>query len=120
EVIFAEWDVGEQPLLDLVEEAHKHGARVRVVPKTTALLVHSAEYVPGQGARLFELRPPTFTGVDWVVKRMFDVSVSVIVIVIGLPLWLIVAAGIKLGSRGPVFYRDRRVGLNEREFQMIK
>ena len=32
-------------------------------PKTTALLVHRAEYVAGQGVPLFELRPPTFTGV---------------------------------------------------------
>ncbi len=69
---------------------------------------------------LFELRPATFTGVDWAVKRLFDIAVSVAVIVIGLPLWAVVAAGIKLGSRGPVFYRDRRIGLNEREFEMIK
>jgi exopolysaccharide biosynthesis polyprenyl glycosylphosphotransferase len=120
EVIVAEWDVGEQRLLELVEQAHRHGARVRIAPKTTALLVHRAEYVAGQGVPLFELRPATFTGVDWAAKRLFDVTVSVAVIVIGLPLWAIVAVGIKLGSRGPVFYRDRRIGLNEREFEMIK
>jgi exopolysaccharide biosynthesis polyprenyl glycosylphosphotransferase len=120
EVIVAEWDVGEQRLLELVEQAHRHGARVRVAPRTTALLVHRAEYVAGQGVPLFELRPATFTGVDWAAKRLFDVTVSVAVIVLGLPLWAIVAAGIKLGSRGPVFYRDRRIGLNEHEFEMIK
>jgi exopolysaccharide biosynthesis polyprenyl glycosylphosphotransferase len=120
EVIVAEWDVGEQRLLDLVEEAHRAGARVRIAPKTTALLIHRAEYLPGQGVPLFELRPPTFTGVDWAMKRLFDVAVSVFVIVVGLPVWLVIAAGIKLGSSGPVFYRDRRVGLNEREFEMIK
>jgi lipopolysaccharide/colanic/teichoic acid biosynthesis glycosyltransferase len=37
-----------------------------------------------------------------------------------LPLWLLIAAAIKLDSRGPVFYRDRRVGLGEREFDMLK
>ena len=110
EVIVAEWDVGEQRLLDLVEEAHRAGARVRIAPKTTALLIHRAEYLPGQGVPLFELRPPTFTGVDWAMKRAFDVVVSVAVIVIGFPVWLVIAAGIKLGSSGPVFYRDRRVG----------
>ena len=54
------------------------------------------------------------------VKRGFDVIVSALVLVIGLPLWLAIAAAVKLNSRGPVFYRDRRVGLGEREFGMLK
>jgi lipopolysaccharide/colanic/teichoic acid biosynthesis glycosyltransferase len=40
--------------------------------------------------------------------------------VIGLPLWLLVAAAIKLDSRGPVFFVDRRIGVGEREFGMLK
>ena len=39
---------------------------------------------------------------------------------IGLPLWLLIALAIKLGSRGPVFYRDPRIGVGEREFGMLK
>jgi len=46
--------------------------------------------------------------------------VSVLVLVVGLPIWLLIALAIKLSSRGPVFYRDRRVGLGEREFGMLK
>jgi lipopolysaccharide/colanic/teichoic acid biosynthesis glycosyltransferase len=37
-----------------------------------------------------------------------------------LPLWLAVAGAVKLSSRGPVFYRDRRIGLGERAFGMMK
>jgi lipopolysaccharide/colanic/teichoic acid biosynthesis glycosyltransferase len=37
-----------------------------------------------------------------------------------LPLWLAIAAAVKLNSGGPVFFRDRRVGLGEREFGMLK
>jgi lipopolysaccharide/colanic/teichoic acid biosynthesis glycosyltransferase len=46
--------------------------------------------------------------------------VATLVVVVGLPLWLLVAAAIRLDSRGPVFYRDRRVGLGEQEFAMFK
>ena len=120
EVIVAEWDVGERRLLELVEQAHRRGARVRIAPKTTALLVQRAEYVAGQGVPLFELRPPVFSGFDWALKRAFDVTVSALVVVLGLPLWLAIAAAIKLTSKGPVFYRDTRIGVNEREFEMIK
>ena len=39
---------------------------------------------------------------------------------IGLPLWLLIAARVKLDSRGPIFYVDRRIGVGEREFGMLK
>jgi Sugar transferases involved in lipopolysaccharide synthesis len=53
-------------------------------------------------------------------KRIFDVGVATLVVVLGLPLWLPLALLIKLTSRGPVFYADARVGLGQREFRMLK
>ena len=55
--------------------------------------------------------PPVLTGWDWAVKRGFDLVVSALVVVIGLPLWALVALAIKLDSRGPVFFVDRRIGV---------
>jgi lipopolysaccharide/colanic/teichoic acid biosynthesis glycosyltransferase len=55
-----------------------------------------------------------------VIKRAFDLLVSAGVLLAGLPLWLGIAAAVKLSSHGPVFYRDRRVGLGEQEFGMLK
>jgi len=60
------------------------------------------------------------TGADWALKRAFDIAVSVAVALVGLPLWLLIALAIKLDSRGPIFYLDRRVGVGEREFAMMK
>jgi exopolysaccharide biosynthesis polyprenyl glycosylphosphotransferase len=120
ELILTDSDFGDRQLLDIVEQAHRRGVQVRLAPKTTALLTERAEYIPGQGTPLFELRPPAFAGTDWVLKRAFDVVVSVLVLVIGLPIWLAFAAAIKLGSRGPVLFRDRRIGLNEQPFMMLK
>jgi exopolysaccharide biosynthesis polyprenyl glycosylphosphotransferase len=113
-------DVAEQDLVDLVERAHNRGVQVRVAPTTAEILTQRAEYVPGQAVPLFELRPPVFAGVDWAVKRTFDLVVASVVLVVGLPLWLLIALAIKLDSRGPVFYRDVRVGLGERDFGMLK
>ncbi|MBA2333103.1 MAG: sugar transferase [Actinobacteria bacterium] len=120
ELILAEEDLGEERVLAIVEAAHSRGVRVRLAPKTTELLVQRGEYVPGQGAPLFELRPPVLAGADWIVKRTFDTVVSLLVVTVGLPLWLLVAAAIKLDSRGPVLYLDRRVGVGEHEFPMFK
>jgi lipopolysaccharide/colanic/teichoic acid biosynthesis glycosyltransferase len=52
--------------------------------------------------------------------RIFDIAIAVIALAILLPVLLIAAIAIKLGSRGPVFYRQRRVGLHGAEFEMLK
>jgi exopolysaccharide biosynthesis polyprenyl glycosylphosphotransferase len=120
EMIVADSEFDEEELLEVVDRAHQRGVKVAIAPKTTELLSERAEYVPSHGVPLFELRPPVFAGTEWLVKRTFDIVVSSAVVVIGLPLWLAIAAAIKLNSPGPVFYRDRRVGLNHREFTMLK
>ncbi len=120
EVLLAEAAYDERTVLEVVQHAHRRGVKVRLAPNTTELLVHEGEYVPGQGVPLFELRPPILTGFDWALKRAFDLVVSVLLVVLGLPLWLLLALAIKLDSRGPVFYVDRRVGVGERMFGMLK
>jgi exopolysaccharide biosynthesis polyprenyl glycosylphosphotransferase len=120
EVILAEADFDERTVLEVVEQAHRQGIKVRLAPDTTELLVQRGEYVPGQGAPLFELRPPVLTGWDWAVKRGFDLLVSALVVVVGFPLWALIALAIKLDSRGPIFFVDRRIGVGEREFPMLK
>lgn len=120
EVVLAEADFDERTVLGIVERAHRQGVRVRLAPNTTELLVREGEYVPGSGVPLFELRPPILMGWDWALKRFFDLVVSVGLVVVALPFWLLIALAIKLESRGPVFYVDRRVGVGEREFGMLK
>jgi exopolysaccharide biosynthesis polyprenyl glycosylphosphotransferase len=120
EVILSEGDFDERTVLEVVEQAHRQGIKVRLAPDTTELLVQRGEYVPGHGMPLFELRPPVLTGWDWAVKRAFDIGVSLLIAVLLLPLWLLIALAVKLDSRGPVLFVDRRIGVGERKFGMLK
>ena len=54
------------------------------------------------------------------VKRASDIAVSTLLLVLSAPLMVIAAVAIKLESRGPVFYRQERVGQNGAPFQVIK
>jgi exopolysaccharide biosynthesis polyprenyl glycosylphosphotransferase len=120
ELIVADSGLDDDRLLEIVEAAHRRGVKVRVAPRTTQLLIERGEYVPGQGVPLFELRPPIFAGTDWATKRVFDIVVATLIVVVGSPLWLAIALAIKLTSRGPVFYADERIGLGEQAFHMHK
>jgi exopolysaccharide biosynthesis polyprenyl glycosylphosphotransferase len=53
-------------------------------------------------------------------KRMLDVAVAATALVLLAPLLVLTAIAVKLGSRGPVFYRQERVGMHGRGFQMLK
>jgi len=120
ELIVADAGLDEPEMLEIVEAAHRRGVKVRVAPRTTELLIERGEYVPGQGVPLFELRPPILAGTDWALKRTFDVAAAAATVVVGLPVWLVIAALIKATSRGPVLYADPRIGLGEDEFRMLK
>jgi len=53
-------------------------------------------------------------------KRIFDVVLGSIILILTLPIWLIIALAIKLEDRGPVFYIQDRVGKNKKIFKLIK
>src|SRR5271157_721604 len=73
------------------------------------------------GIHMLDLRPTLAeTGPYLFQKRIFDVTFSVLVLLITLPITLLIAAAIKLTSRGPIFFTQDRVGLNGRVFRMLK
>src|SRR5439155_9144181 len=96
ELIVSGVDFGDEELLELVEEAHRAGVKVRIAPTTTELLTQRAEYVAGQGVPLFELRPPVFAGLDWATKRAFDIVVSEGIILVGVPVWVLISLAVML------------------------
>ena len=72
------------------------------------------------GIPLISLRGVAFSPGRRFVKRVFDLLVGGFIVLIGLPVWLLIALAIKLDSRGSVFYRQMRVGREGRVFGMYK
>jgi lipopolysaccharide/colanic/teichoic acid biosynthesis glycosyltransferase len=69
---------------------------------------------------LFELKPPVFDGLDFAVKRTFDLVGAVLLVVLLAPVMALAALAIKLSSRGPVLYRSMRPGIGGRAFSCLK
>lgn len=82
---------------------------------TSRVLVREMSGVP-----LITIRSVSFALWKRAVKRTFDLVVGGAILTIGLPVWLLIALAIKLDSRGPVLYRQRRVGRGGTEFDMLK
>ncbi len=72
------------------------------------------------GRTLIYVEPTIRTGWRQYAKRAFDIGLSVIGLLISMPLIAVSAVLIKLESRGPVFFRQERIGRDGRPFRMIK
>jgi sugar transferase (PEP-CTERM system associated) len=93
-------------ILDLAAFYERSHAEVPVDSLKASWLVYGDGFVQGPARRF--------------AKRAFDVTSSALLLLIASPVMLLAALAIKLDSRGPVFYRQDRVGLGGRSFQCVK
>ena len=75
---------------------------------------------PIDGMALFSLRRHRFSRRQRLVKRTLDIGVTSVALVVSAPLMIGIALAVKLSSPGPVLFRQRRVGEQEREFTILK
>ncbi len=120
EVIIADADFPKDAAVELVDRCHRRGVTVRLAPSTMEILIHRAEFVPGQSLPLFELGPPVFEGIDFALKRTFDIVGATLLLVLLSPLLALITLAVTISSRGPVLYRSVRRGIGQRPFQCLK
>lgn len=99
------------------EEPHRFNVRLFIDPSKTALLMslRSLEDFP-----LITVCSQPLTPIQSFLKRAFDICFSAFAIIITSPVMLLTAICVKLDSPGPVFYKQKRIGLNGKEYDVIK
>jgi exopolysaccharide biosynthesis polyprenyl glycosylphosphotransferase len=120
EVIIADPDFPQHEAFELVDRCHDRGVAVRIAPTTMEIMTREHQLVPGQTVPLFELKPPVFEGVDFVIKRTFDFVGAGFLMLVLSPVFGSIALAIKLTSRGPVMFRSRRPGIGGQPFNCLK
>jgi len=75
---------------------------------------------PVAGLPLIYVEKPQYHGTKRFQKRAFDFGFAGLALLCSLPLMLMIALAIKVSSKGPVFYRHQRIGLNGKPFDMLK
>jgi exopolysaccharide biosynthesis polyprenyl glycosylphosphotransferase len=120
EVIIADPDFPQEQAVELVDQCHRRGVEVHIAPSTMEILVQRAEFMPGQSVPLFTLKPPVFAGIDFAVKRTFDLAGALLLLLLLSPLLLAMSLAVKLTSRGPILYRSARPGIGGVPFDCFK
>jgi exopolysaccharide biosynthesis polyprenyl glycosylphosphotransferase len=118
--IFFSVPAEKQLVIGLVEEARAAGIDVRVVPDLYDGLAWNAqvEYI-GQFPTI-PLHRREFPIGAYLLKRVLDITLASVGLIIGLPVLLMIAIGVRLGSNGPALYRAQRIGRKGRTFHCYK
>src|SRR5204863_10082328 len=95
-------------------------AQLLSVPRSIAIAGVQPNLVWRRGRPLIQLTAPTLNGWQVFVKRVVDVLGSGIGLIVLSPFLVLVAAIVKMASRGPVFFTQERVGCGGRRFRIIK
>lgn len=105
---------------EVLEQLQSSMADVRVVPFVSPTYEMRPYLAEIDGVPILTLRQTPLYGWNAISKRAFDLVVGTACLLIAAVPMLLIAVAVKLTSRGPVLYRQRRMGLDGREFMMFK
>jgi exopolysaccharide biosynthesis polyprenyl glycosylphosphotransferase len=105
--------------LRLVEFARNRGIQFSFVPNLFDVQRNVIELEVLQGLPIISLKNSPLDGWGKVAKRVFDIIVSLLALILTSPLFLIVALAVKIDSRGPIFYKAKR-GSRQTDFWCYK
>jgi exopolysaccharide biosynthesis polyprenyl glycosylphosphotransferase len=107
-------------LMEIIHRCDFPNVQIRIMPDLYNIVSGQARISSIYGLPLMEVHPELLKTWESFAKRSLDLISSLSVVLLTLPLWIIIAVIIKLNSRGPILYKQIRVGKDGKHFKMFK
>ena len=121
EAILTEVEIPRAEIMDIILECEKHMVEFRLIADLLGMVTSQVDMRTIDGVPLLGLKEsPLSEGYNRLIKRMVDVVLSAIALLLLSPVFLAITALVKISSPGPVFYLQKRIGEDGRRFAMIK
>ena len=120
EVVITSDRTDHDTLFSIASIAVDNGMRVTIEPDLYSIFTGQTRTQNLYGIPLIEINTQLLKPWQAILKRAFDIVFSLLVIILGLPFWILIAIIIKLDSPGPVIYKQPRVGKNGKVFMIYK
>ena len=119
-IVICRPDFSSSEVLEMIDACRRYSVKVAVVPGAVDAFGPSLQVDEVEGVTVLGVNPLILGWGSRALKRGFDLVIAVSMLLIASPLMLAIAIAIKLDAPGPVFFRQRRVGRDGREFTLIK
>lgn len=113
-------DLGRKKSSELVDFCHERHLTYKYIPNLFEAQAINVEVWDTAGFPVIELKRTRLDGWKKILKRVFDIIVSFVAIIIFSPVIIITAIAIKLNSKGPVFFTCKRIGQGAKPFFYFK
>jgi len=120
DVIVARPAMSNELFVEFLRWQERYGVGMHFVPPLSILAFEFATTENLDGLPLIRLRPTVGSTLFSVAKRAMDVVLSAVLIVLTLPLMVVIALLVKLTSKGPLIFRQKRVGRGGKPFTILK
>jgi exopolysaccharide biosynthesis polyprenyl glycosylphosphotransferase len=110
----------QQRVLAAIRGAGLRDVHLSIIPRYFEIMAANVGVVDVEGIPVLELPAARLSRLARATKRSFDLVLTAFALVLVAPLFLLIAVAIKLDSPGPVFFRQPRMGRNERVFNILK
>ena len=113
-------DLGQVGIRKLMWDLEAEGVDMVVSPVVADVSKARLMFRPAAGLPLIHVARPRYQGANRLAPAVFDAVFSMLMILLVAPVMLAAAAAVKFTSKGPVFYKAERIGLNGKPFPMFK
>lgn len=120
ELVVASPSIPSEKLSSVILGCEKLGVQYKIVADVFAIVSLTARVAHMGGTTLIESVPPPLSGWGLLMKRTTDIILSIFFILISSPVFILTALVIVVDSGFPVFYKQTRLGKNNKPFSMLK
>ncbi|MHB1389938.1 MAG: sugar transferase [Thermoleophilia bacterium] len=120
EIIIALSPADHEIMEGIVNSGIRQDVKVRIIPDSFAYAYSQVDIQEYDGLAMIDVKQPNLAAMQDGLKRVMDIGLAIILLVINSGLMLIVGIIIRLTSKGPVIYTQRRLGKNGNSFEMMK
>jgi len=119
-VIITDSSLSRSKIIDIVFSCQAAGIKVLLVPGLYEVIMGKMKMTHLGEIPLIELSSEPLKEKDKVAKKVMDTFFALFILVLSLPLIFLIAIIIKMESKGPILYKQKRVGMNEKIYQVYK
>lgn len=114
------YDIPVSDRVEIINECYRKKKDIHFNPEISDILIQSARQTMFDDMAFLNCEEKQISFEQRIIKRLMDISISLLALILSSPIFVVAAIGIKLCDKGPVFFRQKRATLNGKVFSIYK